>query len=107
MLKGTNIIALSPFDENYKDSIIKGIQSSKLDVQIASEGNNIVVTLGDIPDDMKNESLQLCKKIQDSGKEELKNIRHQFLNEMKKLEKIIAKDEVKRIEKNVIEILEK
>jgi ribosome recycling factor len=107
MLKAANVLAITPFDESHKDSIVKSIESSKLDVQITTEGNSIVVTLGAIPDDMKNESLQKLKKLNDASKEDMKNLRHSLLSEIKKLEKIIGQDEAKRLEKAIIETFEK
>jgi ribosome recycling factor len=107
MLKAANILAVNPFDESHKDAIIKSIESSKLDVQITTEGSSVVVTLGAIPDDMKSESLQKIKKITDAAKEDFKTLRHNLVSEMKKLEKVLGQDEAKRIEKGFLEILEK
>lgn len=98
---------VNPFDESHKELIIKGIESSKFDVQINSEGNNIVVTLGAIPGDMKNESVQQCKKYYNSAKEHLKELRHDATNEIKKLEKILGKDESKRVDKELMDMFEK
>ncbi len=107
MLKAANILAITPFDESHKDSIVKGIESSKLDVQITTEANSIIVTLGAIPDDMKTESLQKLRKLNDASKEDMKNLRHSMISEIKKLEKIIGQDEAKRIEKTIVDTFEK
>jgi ribosome recycling factor len=107
MMKAANVLAVNPFDESHKDAIIKGIESSKLDVQITSEAESVLVTLGAIPDDMKNESLQQIKKLNEAAKEDIKNLRHNLLTEMKKLEKILGKDEAKRIEKGLVDVIEK
>ena len=107
MMKAANVLAVNPFDESHKDAIIKGIESSKLDVQITSEAESVLVTLGAIPDDMKNESLQQIKKLNEAAKEDIKNLRHSLLTEMKKLEKILGKDEAKRIEKGLVDLIEK
>ena len=107
MLKAANVLAVNPIDEAHKDAIIKSIESSKLDVQITTDGNSVVVTLGAIPDDMKNESLQKVKKLTDAAKEDFKTLRHTMVAEIKKLEKILGQDEAKRIEKGLSEVLEK
>ena len=107
MIKAANVLVVNPFDESHKDSIVKSIESSKLDVQITTEGSSVVVTLGAIPDDMKNESFTSAKKLNEAAKEDMKTLRHTLLTEIKKLEKIIGLDEAKRIEKGLLEILEK
>jgi ribosome recycling factor len=107
MLKAANILAVSPFDDSHKDAIVKAIEGSKLDVQISSEGNNIVVTLGQIPDDLKNESMQQCKKLQNKSKDEMKELRHKCASEIKKLEKILGKEEAHRIDKDLMALFEK
>ncbi len=107
MMRGTNTIVINPFDEHHREKIIKGVESSKLDVQVTTDENNIVVAIGAIPDDLKNENLQQCKKFLNAAKENIKNIRHECVNELKKLEKILGKDEAKRIEKGILDIFEK
>jgi len=107
MLKSANVLVVNPFDESHKDILIKSIENSKLDLQITTEGTGIIVTIGAITDDAKQESLMKSRKIQDSSKEELKDLRHSCMSEMKKLEKILGQDEAKRIEKAVLEIIEK
>ena len=107
MLKAANVIVVNPFEESHKDSIIKSIESSKLDVQITTEGTGIAVTLGAIPDDLKNESLQKSKKLYDAAKEDIKSLRHALVSEMKKLEKVLGQDEAKRLEKGFLEFIEK
>lgn len=107
MARGTNILVISPFDETYREAIVKAVETSKLDVQISNEGSNTVVTLGAIPSDVKNEQLKQVKKYNDSVKEDVSNIRRKALDEIKKLEKILGKDEAKRFEKIILDIFEK
>ena len=98
---------VTPFDENMKDSINKGIESSKLDAQVTSEDSSLVVVLGNIPNDLKKEYLTTITKIYNHSKESIKEVRHGLLGEMKKIEKILGKDEAKRMEKGIIEDVEK
>jgi ribosome recycling factor len=107
MLRSSNVLVINPFDESHKDAVIKSIEGSKLDVQITIEGGSIVVTLGAIPDEMKNECLVKSKKLFESCREELKELRHTLVSEMKKLEKILGQDEARRIEKGILEVVEK
>jgi ribosome recycling factor len=107
MVRGANILVINPFEEDHKEAIIKSVESSKLDVQINIEGSNIVVTLGAIPSDIKNESIQNLKKMTDNAKEKLKNARHNCSSEMKKLEKILGKDEGKRLETSILDFIDK
>jgi ribosome recycling factor len=107
MLRSSNVLVINPFDESHKDSIIKSIEGSKLDVQITTEGLSIVVTLGAIPNEMKNECQVKAKKLFEGCKEESKELRHAMVAEVKKLEKILGQDEAKRIEKALLEFIEK
>lgn len=107
MIRGTNILVINPYDADQRDAIIKAVETSKLDVQISTEDSNVVVILGAIPQDMKNEYIQNAKKLFESTKEDLKSIRHSLISEIKKLEKILSKDEAKRIEKNILDNVDK
>jgi ribosome recycling factor len=107
MLKSANVLVINPFDESHRDSIIKSIETSKLDVQVTTEAGGIVVTLGAIPDDMKTECTQKVKKLFESARDQMKELRQGYMGEVKKLEKILGQDEAKRLEKGMSENLEK
>lgn len=100
-------MSINPYEEAHIDLVIKALEASKLDVQISHEGGQILVTIGDIPNDLRTEFLQHAKKIHDQAKENLKELRHRCLSECKKLEKVIGMDEAKRLEKMLLDILEK
>lgn len=106
-MKSSNIININPFDIQHKDLIIKALQTTKLDLQINSEGNIINVIVGPIPKDLKNEILNKIKKIEASFKEEIKKIKHLSQQEIKKLEKIISKDDTKKLEKSIFDVIDK
>ena len=106
-IRGANLLVVTPFDDDMKDSINKGIEASKLDLQITIEGNSLVVTLGSIPNDVKKELQANINKIYHNIKESIKDNRHSLLGEMKKLEKIMGKDEVKRLERSILDQVEK
>lgn len=106
-LRGANAMSITPFEEAHIDVIIKSLEASKLDIQITNEGNHVGVIIGDMPNDLKNEMLQSAKKIHDAAKEQLKDLRHRAIGECKKLEKVVGKDEAKRLEKMVLDHLEK
>jgi len=107
MIRGTNILVINPYDPEQRDPIIKAVDTSKLDVQVSTEDSNIVVVLGAIPQEMKSEYIQNAKKILEGAKEALKSTRHSLISEIKKLEKILSKDEARRIEKNILENIDK
>jgi ribosome recycling factor len=107
MIRGTNILVINPYEEDHRDAIIKSVETSKMDIQITTEESNIIITLGAIPKDVKNEVLQSAKKVFDRFKDNLKGIRQAITSEIKRLEKIISKDETKRIERNLLNELEK
>jgi ribosome recycling factor len=107
MVRGANILIVNPYEADHKEAVIKGIESSKLDVQISTEENNVIVTLGAIPNDIKQENLNLLKKHADQTKDIVKGIRQACNNEMKKLEKILGKDEGKRLETVIFNHMDK
>jgi len=107
MIRGTNILVINPYDADQRDPIMKAVETSKMDVQISTEDSNVVVVLGAIPQDMKNEYIQNAKKLFEGAKEDLKSSRHAVISEIKKLEKILSKDEAKRIEKNILDNIDK
>ena len=108
MNRGANILVVNPFDENHKESIIKGLESCKLDIQIKIDGNNIVVNLGDMPSDVKTECLNSLKKMSTKAIDQIKDIRHSIVNEMKKVEKILSKDDARKLEKTILaDVIEK
>jgi len=107
MIRGKNILVINPYEEDNRDAIIKSVETSKMDVNITTEDTNVIVTLGAIPKDVKNEVVQSAKKLFDRFKDNLKGIRQSITSEIKRLEKIISKDETKRIEKNLLNELDK
>lgn len=107
MVRGTNILVINPYEEDHRDAIIKSVETSKMDVNITTEDTNVIVTLGAIPKDVKAEVVQSAKKVFDRFKDNLKGIRQSITSEIKRLEKIISKDESKRIEKNLLNDLDK
>lgn len=107
MIRGTNILVINPYEEDHKESIIKAVETSKMDVNITTEDSNVIVTLGAIPKDVKNEVIQTAKKVNDRFRDSLKGVRQAITSEIKRLEKIISKDESKRIEKNLLNELDK
>ena len=108
MNRGANILVVNPFDETHKESIIKGLESSKLDVQIKLDQQNIVVNLGDMPSDVKNEALNTLKKLSTNAVDQIKDVRHNIMNEIKKIEKILSKDDARKLEKTLLqEVVEK
>ena len=106
-LRGANLLVVTPFDDNMKDAIHKGIESSKMDIQIISEGNTLLITLGNIPNDVKKDLHAAINKIYNHSKESMKETRHNFLAEIKKLEKILGKDEAKRMEQGILDLVDK
>jgi ribosome recycling factor len=106
-VRGTNLLVVNPFDESMKDSINKGIESSKLDLQVVTEGSSLIVTIGNIPNEMKKELKIKVDKLYNAVKEVIKENRHSLLSETKKLEKIIGKDDARRLEKLTLETIDK
>lgn len=106
-MKAANIVSIAPFDSTHKDLIIKGLQTTKLDLQINTEGQNITVIVGPIPKDLKAELLAKVKKIEANMREEVRKVKHNATAEIKKIEKILGKDQSKLIDKNITDSIDK
>lgn len=101
-LQGSNIVRFTPFEDSFKELIVKALQTSSMELQINSEEKDIVVIVGKFPKDLKLELTNKIKKIDLNFKEGIKKLKHSFNDEGKKLEKIIGKDSLKTLEKKVI-----
>lgn len=106
-VRGTNLLVVTPFDDHMRDATNKAIEASKLDVQVVTEGNSLIVTIGNIPNDVKKELKAKIDRIYNTTKETIKENRHNLLSEIKKLEKILGKDDAKRLEKSTLEQIDK
>jgi len=107
MLKGANVLVVVPYEEKHTESIIKTLKTTKYDFEISTEGSNIIINVGEIPKDVKMDLNKRVTKIQNDSKDKLKHVRQEVITEFKKIEKIIGKDDAKRLEKNITDTIEK
>lgn len=101
-LQGSNIVRFTPFEDSFKELIVKALQTSSMELQINTEEKDIVVIVGKFPKDLRLELTNKIKKIELNFKESIKKLKHTFNDEAKKLEKIIGKDSLKTLEKKII-----
>jgi len=77
------------------------LQRSEFELSCTMEGKNIAVKLGNTRKETLDGALKQLKKAQSEFNSNVRDARHDAMNTLKKLEKIVAKDEVKVIEKEL------
>ena len=94
LVRGSNVLVVEPFDKSNKETILKTLETAKFDFQMTVEENQIVIQIGSIPKELKKEIVDKIKKIKENAKQDYSNVFKELNGEIKKLEKIISKDEV-------------
>lgn len=98
VVQGQQNLIVKVFDESVKDEILKSLQRSEFDVNVQMEGKDIRVKLGT---SRKEHIAAGLKKVKESNMNFIKGVqkaRHNALQTLKKLEKIMPKDNVKLLE---------
>jgi ribosome recycling factor len=97
-------LRITPFDKENMKSISSALLKSELG-NVTDVKNEILLTLRPLTDEYKEKIKKEVKEICNRTKENLRQIRHDFLNNLKKEEK--AEDERKRKEKEAQNIFDK
>ena len=91
-------IMISPYDKSMLQSIEKAIQSADLGFNPQNDGNILRVPVPPLTEERRKEFVKLSKKYAEEGKVAIRNIRRDFMEELKKEEKnkVITEDEQKK-----------
>jgi len=91
-------IMISPYDKSMLQSIEKAIQTADLGFNPQNDGNVLRVPVPPLTEERRKEFVKLAKKYAEEGKVAIRNIRRDFMEELKKEEKNkhITEDEQKK-----------
>lgn len=99
----SNLIIIQPWDKNYLSEIEKAIWKSDLGLSPFSDGNVIRLSIPPLNEERRKELVKLVKKEAEKGRIEVRNIRREINDLLKKYEKnsSISEDECKDYQKKV------
>lgn len=72
-----------------------------MDLNCTVEGKDLKVKLGTTKKELIDAGLKQLKQINDEFKRDIKEVRHEMNNVVKKLEKILPQDEIKILQKDL------
>ncbi len=101
IVKGNNNLLVKVFDENVKDEVIKALQRSDLDLNCTMEGKDLKVKLGTTKKEILDAALKQMKEYFEEFKQDVKEVRYEMNNTVKKLDKILPQDEIKLLQKDL------
>ncbi len=99
-------ISIQPWDPKMITQIEKAILTSGLDLTPSNDGKVIRVPIPPLTEERRREIVKLVKKIGEDSKVAIRNIRRDFLEKIKKMEKEkqISEDESRRKQKEIQDI---
>lgn len=106
IVKGTNLLLVRVFDENAKEDVIKALQRAQdFDMNVTVEGKDLKVKLGTSKKEHMDAALKQVKAANEDFKKEVKEVRHAIQDVVKKLDKILPKDEINLLQKDMEKIV--
>lgn len=103
------LLLIQPFDKSVIGSIEKAIQKSDLGLNPAVDGSVIRLSIPPLTEERRKELVKVIKKKVEEGKVAVRNIRREFNDELKVLEKNerLPEDEVKRAQDQIQKITDR
>lgn len=100
------MLVISPFDPSVVNEIVKGIQEANVGYNPQSEGKLIRISIPPLTEERRNEYLKLAKAKGEGGRIMIRQIRHDGMHQLKKMEEAdeIDEDNKKRLEKRIQEL---
>jgi ribosome recycling factor len=92
------LLVIQPWDKNSLREIEKAISKSELGLNPANDGNIIRIAIPPLSEERRQELIKIVHHRTEERRIAIRNLRHEALNEIKKLEKdkAISQDEQKR-----------
>ena len=98
--KNANTVVLNPYDNGNLDAIQKAVQSADLGFQLTRIEKTIVVNQPpNSMKELKEKMVQKLKKVTETKKNKINDIRFDAREDLKKYKKIVREDRLKQIEK--------
>lgn len=105
IVKGTNLLLVRVFDDAAKEDVIKALQRAQdFDMNVTVEGKDLKVKLGTSKKEHMDAALKQVKQANEEFKKEVKEVRHSIQDVIKKLDKILPKDEINLLQKDMEKI---
>ena len=102
IVKGSNQLLVRVFDDAAKEDVIKALQRSQdFDMNVTVEGKDIKVKLGTSKKEHQDAALKQVKAAHEDFKRDIKEVRHGMQDVVKKLDKILPKDETELLKKDL------
>lgn len=97
------LLVIQPWDKNTIDSIEKAILKSDLGLNPSNDGNIIRIGIPPLSEERRQEMIKIVHKRIEDRRVIVRNLRHEALNELKKLEKDkeISQDEYHRAQEQL------
>lgn len=80
-------ITIQPFDQNQVPVIEKAIRASNLGINPNNDGRIIRLTIPQLTEERRKELVKLAHKYAEEHRVAIRQVRHQFIDDIKKLEK--------------------
>lgn len=98
-------IKIEPWDKNSLRAVEKAINESDLGINPQNMGDHLFLPIPPMTEDRRKKLVKVVKEEEESAKISIRNIRHDFLKQIKnkKDENEISEDEQKKLEKNIQE----
>jgi len=102
-VQDNSTLIIAPFDKSQTAEIEKGIAGAAVGLNPIVDGEILRISLPPLTEERRSEFVKLIKQKAESGKVILRQIRHEGMEEAKKIAKLEghSEDEVERIEKEV------
>lgn len=105
IVKGSNLLLVRVFDDAAKEDVIKALQRVQdFDLNVTVEGKDLKVKLGTSKKEHVDAAMKQVKAASEEFKKEVKDIRHSIHDVVKKLDKILPKDETNLLTKDLEKI---
>eukprot|EP01098_Paradermamoeba_levis_P005557 TRINITY_DN2341_c0_g1_i1.p1 TRINITY_DN2341_c0_g1~~TRINITY_DN2341_c0_g1_i1.p1 ORF type:complete len:282 (-),score=102.72 TRINITY_DN2341_c0_g1_i1:30-848(-) len=100
-VKDSQTLLIKPFDPKLIHPIQKAIRDSALKLEPTTEGQQIRVNLPKVTQEYRQNLAKMVSKFAEEAKMSLRRTRQNALTALKKLEKKMSKDDIKRTEKDI------
>ncbi|MDR2863714.1 MAG: ribosome recycling factor [Puniceicoccales bacterium] len=94
-------IVIQPFDKNASKDIVQGIQAANLGFNPVPQGTIIRCPVPELTGERRADLVKVAHRLAEEGRVRVRNIRRDTLEVLKKGQKEVSEDELKRAEKEV------
>lgn len=106
-LKTASKINISVYDPELVQAIVRGIRESGHGLSPISEGNNIIINVPKPSKEAREAMVKMAGRVAERVKQEIRGVRKDGLDAIKKLKSRISEDDTKKLSKEVDALTEK